>query len=162
MAVALLGISLPWIETTALAKSILKALLMKFEILEITSVFKKISDTATDFNSSIEFLVSVSTQFSAAESAKQIQEISAALPRLRKDSQVGMKLLLYEHLVIMTPELTLPHPDIQYDLLTLRLSSDIWGPYEHPIFKQTLRELADRRAENINIEFIMQGQNLFD
>ncbi|MBK7961454.1 MAG: hypothetical protein IPK04_09785 [Bdellovibrionales bacterium] len=63
---------------------------------------------------------------------------------------MSIKLLLYDQEVIMTPELTLPHPDLQYDLLTLRLSSEVWSRYEHPVLKKTLGELSDLRVNSID------------
>lgn len=162
MALALVGIAFPWIETTKMAKAILQELLTKCEIIETTALFKRKNEKDTDFEATIEFVISISTSEEVLEFSDFLEKLAQRLPKQRDSGFINLKLLIYDQVVMMTPELTLPHPDLQYDSLTLRLSSEIWSRYEHPILKQTLREIADRRSENIYVQFIMQGQNLFD
>lgn len=162
MALGLVGISYPWIETPSLAKTILMKLIQNSELLEVTSLFKRRSQSGSDFESTIEMVAAVSTEIAKVEFASRLHEIAKEIKKHREDSQVSIKLLLYDQEVIMTPELTLPHPDLQYDLLTLRLSSEVWSRYEHPVLKKTLRELSDLRGQELDVEFVMQAKNLFD
>jgi 7,8-dihydro-6-hydroxymethylpterin-pyrophosphokinase len=162
LALGLVGISYPWIETTSLAKTILLKLIQNSELLEVTSLFKRRSQSGSDFESTIEMVAAVSTEKAKVEFASRLHEIAKEIIKRREDSQVSIKLLLYDQEVIMTPELTLPHPDLQYDLLTLRLSSEVWSRYEHPVLKKTLRELSDLRGQELDVEFVMQAKNLFD
>lgn len=162
MALGLIGISYPWIETTSLAKTILMKLIEISELLEVTSLFKRRSQSGSDFDSTIELVAAISTETSKVMFAAQLHGIAEGIQKRREDSQVSIRLLLYDQQVIMTPELTLPHPDLQYDPLTLRLSSEIWSRYEHPVLKKTLRELSDLRSQELDVEFIMQAKNLFD
>jgi 7,8-dihydro-6-hydroxymethylpterin-pyrophosphokinase len=161
VALGLIGVSYPWIETTSLAKIVLTKLLQTSELLEVTSIFKRRSKSGSVFDSTIEFVAAISTETPKLEFAHQLLETAQRIERRRDDSHVRIHLLLYDHQVIMTPELTLPHPDLQYDPLTLRLCSELWSRYEHPILKKTLRELADLRTQELDVEFIMQAKDLF-
>ncbi|MBK7961453.1 MAG: hypothetical protein IPK04_09780 [Bdellovibrionales bacterium] len=62
MALGLVGISYPWIETTSLAKTILLKLIQNSELLEVTSLFKRRSQSGSDFESTIEMVAAVSTE----------------------------------------------------------------------------------------------------
>lgn len=162
MAIGLIGVSFPWIETVDLARRVLEALKNVVEVIEITSLMKRRSQSASDFDSTIEFVIAISTLMPSHVLASKCLEISKKVERKRSDSHVHLELLVYDREVLMTPELTLPHPSLQYDALTLRLSCEIWSRYEHPILKKTLRELADSRSQDLDVEFVMQGQNLLD
>lgn len=162
MALGLVGISYPWIETPALARELLKQIVSNCDVMEVTSLFKRRSQSGSDFDSKIEFVVAASTGVPKVEFSKLLTGIASKLVRRRLDSEVHVDLLLYDQEVILTPELTLPHPKLQYDPLTLRLSSEIWSRYEHPVLKKTLRELSDLRTQELDAEFIMQAKNLFD
>lgn len=162
MAIALLSISHPWIETTDLSKQILIKIIDHAEIIEISSIFKRKNPTGSEFDANIEFCISISTTKDSLELSRVLKNISLGISKKRADSNVTINLLLYESEVCLTPELTLPHPVLQYDNFILNVASELWSRYEHPIFKKTIQELAEVRQSDIFAEFIQQGQNLFD
>ena len=58
------------------------------------------------------------------------------------ERNIDLDLLLYENVVMQTPELTLPHPDMQNRDFVLLPLLDIAPELEHPLLHKTVREMA--------------------
>ena len=65
-----------------------------------------------------------------------------ALLRHWGERNIDLDLLLYENVVMQTPELTLPHPDMQNRDFVLLPLLDIAPELEHPLLHKTVREMA--------------------
>lgn len=166
MGIALVNVVHSWIEGTELSQKLLQTLEQQVEVVESTTLYKRIITDAngevSPFDCTIEFIISISTEMTAKDLGQKLRSIFAKTEKKREDSIFCFYLLLYDQIVVMTPDLTLPNPRLQYDDLTLRLSSEIWARYEHPVLKRTLGELAESRRADIPAEFVMQGNKLFD
>lgn len=58
------------------------------------------------------------------------------------ERNIDLDLLLYENVVMQTPELTLPHPDMQNRDFVLLPLLDIAPELVHPLLHKTVREMA--------------------
>jgi 2-amino-4-hydroxy-6-hydroxymethyldihydropteridine diphosphokinase len=61
------------------------------------------------------------------------------------DRPIDIDILLYDDLVIQTPELTIPHPLMHRRSFVLKPLCDIAPFLVHPVLKQTIRELSEGR-----------------
>lgn len=57
---------------------------------------------------------------------------------------IDIDLILYDDLVIDTPELVLPHPRMHLRQFVLKPLCDIAPDYIHPIFNKTIRQLLEQ------------------
>lgn len=103
------------------------------------------------FNSTHNFLnaaLCLETFLSPYDVLKQTQNIERELGRTQKSSDriysdrpIDIDILLYDNLILQTPELTLPHPLMtERDFVMLPLC-EIAGNTLHPVFRKTLQEL---------------------
>ena len=49
-----------------------------------------------------------------------------------------LKLLVYDNLTLMTPEITLPHPEFHRRADELVPASEVWGEYQHPVLDRSI------------------------
>lgn len=90
----------------------------------------------------------VCTNLSPEEALHEAQEIERSLGRIAKsregiyaDRVIDIDLLFYDHHVISTSELTLPHPQMHLRRFVLEPLAEIAPLAVHPVFKQTVAEL---------------------
>ena len=92
--------------------------------------------------------VCVETELKPLEVLHQTQAIERELGRTHKsvngvysDRIIDIDLLLYEDVVMQSPELTLPHPLMTERGFVLEPLAEIAGEVVHPVCKQTIGEL---------------------
>lgn len=102
----------------------------------------------TSDNTFLNAALCVETQLSPLEILKITQEIEHEMGRTHKsvngaysDRVIDIDLLLYDDLVLDTPELKLPHPLMQERDFVMRPLAEIAPEVVHPVFKKTIREL---------------------
>lgn len=102
----------------------------------------------TSENTFLNAALCVETQLSPLEILKITQEIEHEMGRTHKsvngaysDRVIDIDLLLYDDLVLDTPELKLPHPLMQERDFVMRPLAEIVPEVVHPVFKKTIREL---------------------
>jgi 2-amino-4-hydroxy-6-hydroxymethyldihydropteridine diphosphokinase len=74
------------------------------------------------------------------------QRIESMLGRVRGEEQyaprtMDIDILFYDHLVIKTTELIIPHPEMHKRRFVLELMVEISPDWEHPILKQSMSAL---------------------
>ena len=125
-----------------------------FKIVKISSVFKrKLRESKLEIQ---EFVIRAETDLTALETNKKLN--------LRKQNvsfSFSTELLIFNHEVFLSPQMTLPHPNVILDPLTLHCCSEVWPDYEHPVNKNILRNI-DLSTEAKGFEFIYQGKVFLD
>ena len=93
------------------------------------------------------------TSLSPLELLKATQQIEAEMGRTQKsngtyhDRIIDIDILLYDDLILQTPELTLPHPLMQDRRFVMEPLLEIAPNVVHPLFKKTIVSLI--REHNI-------------
>lgn len=81
-----------------------------------------------------------------------LQQIETAAGRTRESRwaprTLDLDLLLYDDLVIDTPELTLPHPRMSFRRFVLEPGAEIGPDMKHPMIGWTVRQLRDHLIDN--------------
>ncbi|MEZ4871408.1 MAG: hypothetical protein R2827_04005 [Bdellovibrionales bacterium] len=62
----------------------------------------------------------------------------------------------------MTPQLTLPYPDLLKRPEISVPASEAWGDYHHPVYKESMTSLAKRSAQGSWGEFFAHGKSVLD
>ena len=66
----------------------------------------------------------------------------AARPRWH-EREIDLDLLFYGDRIMSSPELTLPHPEIQNRAFVLVPMAELQPDFIHPILKKTIKDLRD-------------------
>lgn len=74
----------------------------------------------------------------------------------------SLNLLVFDDQTVMTPQLTLPHPELHVRPEFLLLAAEIWGDYVHPILRENLYFLTQRFRDEQWGRFYAQGKTLLD
>lgn len=153
---ALIHIAVDLIGGTPLAKEFVVNLGSIGEIKAIASVYKRCSKKIRgDLESNIETVVKFSTN-------SAVDELLWHFKQFLRDKKASLNLLSYDELVVLSPQLTLPHPTMHTDFLIARCASEVWPEYEHPIMMKTLSEIALAAFPSVDAEFYLQGKSLVD
>lgn len=105
---------------------------------------------------------SAETDMSARELLEHLhkREESYRAQLLRRN--IKLNLLMYGQQTQMTPELTLPHPELHEKAEYLVPATEVGPEVVHPVLGQTLLDLSRRHAKKNWGEFLSQGQELLD
>lgn len=102
----------------------------------------------TSENTFLNAALCVETQLSALDVLTITQAIEREMGRTHKsvngaysDRVIDIDLLLYDDLVLDTPELQLPHPLMQERDFVMRPLAEIAPDVLHPVLRKTIREL---------------------
>jgi 7,8-dihydro-6-hydroxymethylpterin-pyrophosphokinase len=122
----------------------------------ISSVYKRyLGRNRVDLNANIEVVLRFSTDCA-------VDELLWRFRQYTKEKKSSLSLLSYDDLVVLSPQLTLPHPSLHTDFLIVRCASEAWPHYEHPIMQKTLSEIASSALPAVDAEFFLQGKSLVD
>jgi len=118
---------------------------------EITSLSAFYATEPWGFDSQNSFLNAVCkahTTLSPLEVLSTTQAIEKDLGRIRKsvggqysDRPIDIDILLYDNLIIDTPQLSIPHPLKHKRLFVMEPLTEIAPELVHPVLKQTMKEL---------------------
>ena len=98
-------------------------------------------------NTLLNAALQLDTSLSPLELLKATQEIEIEMGRTQKsngayhDRIIDIDILLYEDLVLQTPELTLPHPLMHERLFVMEPLAEIAPNVIHPVFKKPVISL---------------------
>jgi 2-amino-4-hydroxy-6-hydroxymethyldihydropteridine diphosphokinase len=141
---------------TALAQVLIKEIGRIGQVLTVSTVYKRFSGrNRIDLNATIETVLYYRTDCA-------VDELLWHFRQYTKEVKAQLVLLCYDDLVVLSPQLTLPHPSLHTDHLMVRCASEALPTYEHPIIQRTLAEIAGQALPAIDAEFFLQGKTLVD
>ena len=102
--------------------------------------------------------VLIETYLQPLELRKRLREIEADLDRVRTDDKyaprtLDLDLCLLGTKVVLTPELTLPDPDIEHRAHLAIPLSELDSDYIHPVTYSTLAEIARRLKPHSDLTY---------
>lgn len=108
---------------------------------------KPLPDTPSFLNAVTE----IETILPAGQLLKKLQTIEKKMGRVRirgaktiGPRQIDLDLLLYDHHILRTKELSLPHPLLHKRRFVLEPMNEIAPQAVHPVYHQTMRQLLKR------------------
>lgn len=157
---ALIYVSVEFTSGLERLRQVLRDLRQSGDSIGVSSVYKRfLTSRHEDLNSEICLVVKLETNLNEASLDQAIQQINSGL--LHEPRRHGHMLLLsYDQTVQLLPHMTLPHPQLRIDGLTLRCAAEVWGGYEHPVLGQSLNELVKLSEPMNTTEFFAQGKGL--
>ncbi|KHD88586.1 MAG: hypothetical protein OM95_08790 [Bdellovibrio sp. ArHS] len=161
---ALIHAALDLVGGTEQAKEVLRKLAECGEISAISSVYKRyLTDERLDLSAYLEFVIRFETPLNVDALLHLVLSFSEqGNPGLSKKSHKEFTLLTYDDVILLSPRLTLPYPQLHQDPLIIRCSAEAWGQYEHPIYQKNLSEIARSAVPAKQAEFYIQGKSLVD
>lgn len=120
----------------------------------ISSIYKRyLNSDHVDMKAQMEFAIRVQTS---------LEPEPLLLFATNLDPKVEMTLLAFDTLILMSPAMTLPYPNLHTDGLVIRAAAEAWGSYAHPIYEKTLGEISKGARPVNEAEFFLQGRSLID
>ncbi|MCB0364184.1 MAG: 2-amino-4-hydroxy-6-hydroxymethyldihydropteridine diphosphokinase [Bdellovibrionaceae bacterium] len=107
-------------------------------------------------------VIKARTTLSPHELLKFLQDVEIKYRSEVLRRSISLNLLVYEDLTYMTPELTLPHPELHRRPESLLLAAEVWGEYVHPVLKENLYTLTRQFHDEQWGRFYAQGKTLLD
>lgn len=123
------------------------------EVGNIYSLSNVYQSEAVGYRSENQYLnqaLTVDTELAPQELLTCTQAIEAKLHRVRSiterytDRTIDIDILFYGNIVIDTPRLTIPHPEIANREFVIRPLMDIIPTYEHPVIGESIEEIAKK------------------
>ena len=161
---ALIHISLDVLGGPQYAKTVLRGLNECGEIVSISSVYKRfLTQERVDFSARLEFVLRFSTRMSVDQTLHFIlSQARQGAQGLKQQARADLLLLTFDNLILMSPRLTLPYPELHKDPLIIRCAAEAWGQYEHPIYQKNLNDISRTAPDARWAEFYRQGKTLVD
>lgn len=161
---ALIHVTLDLVGGVDKAKVFLGKMKESGQIVAISSVYKRYLTTERiDLSARLEFVIRLETSFNVDETLNLVLSLGEQGSQgLIRESHSEVTLLAFDSMILMSPRLTLPYPELHRDPLIIRCSAEAWGQYEHPIYQKSLSEISRTAPPAKHAEFYIQGKSLVD
>lgn len=157
---ALVAATVPFMDGERGVQQLLRSLGEGIGLLGASSAYRRGQQSPRRFESPIEFVLEIETDRELRSLPIFLRGLCGRLS-LTGDSR-RLELLLAGDDVMMTPDLTLPHPSFHADPLLIRCAAELSPDLLHPVLGRTLGDLARMVQAPNEIEFWRQGQRLVD
>ena len=126
---ALIHLTLELVGGVERSKDLLRQLSECGELISISSVYKRyLTPERVDLSARLEFVVRLETMRSVDQILHMVLSFCAeGQPGLQQQRHANLTLLAFDDMVLMSPRLTLPYPQMHQDPLIIRCSAEAWG-----------------------------------
>lgn len=107
-------------------------------------------------------VVKATTSLDPNSLQEQLEQTEESFRGELSTRNVSLNLLVYEDMTLMTPDLTLPHPEFHRRAEFIVPASEVWGDYRHPVIEESLFSLTQAFSGESWGEFYAQGKTLLD
>lgn len=138
-------------------KHALLYLKQKNQILHISSVYETAPWGNADQGKFLNQIVELASDFKPAELLVFIKEGESEMGRepsdmLYQPRVIDIDILFYEHIIITSQTLMIPHPLVHERRFILIPMVEIAEKYVHPVLGRTMKELLDRCDDNLEVK----------
>ncbi len=102
------------------------------------------------------------TLLSAIEFMDRLILLEESLKNELMRRSASINLLVYGEHALMTPLLTLPHPEFHLSPEQLIPAAEVWPEYIHPVLNVKIQSLVPELVSENKVEFFAQGKTLLD
>ncbi|HET6400412.1 MAG TPA: 2-amino-4-hydroxy-6-hydroxymethyldihydropteridine diphosphokinase [Candidatus Kapabacteria bacterium] len=117
------------------------------EIVNVSSIYETEPVGGVPQPDYLNAVVELRTPLGPLELAVRLKALEAALGRTARprwhEREIDLDLLFYGDLVMNSPELTLPHPEIPKRAFVLVPMAELHPDFIHPILKKTMKNQTD-------------------
>jgi 7,8-dihydro-6-hydroxymethylpterin-pyrophosphokinase len=168
----IVSLAVPASRGIAVLKELTQDLAQGSDIFKISSIYqvsRKVENHESirklrnnDWSQSIEVVIWFKSSLNALLWVEKIKKSEEKHSMRSLNQNVQCHLLFYGADTTMTPQLTLPYPELHRRSVTLELIAEIWPDKIHPILKKTVYELSQSAKEKELGEFFSTGSQLLD
>jgi 2-amino-4-hydroxy-6-hydroxymethyldihydropteridine diphosphokinase len=117
------------------------------DILKISSVYETAPVGGVPQADYLNAVVELRTSLGPLELVNRLKALESAIGRAARprwhEREIDLDLLFYGDRIMSSPELTLPHPEIQNRAFVLVPMAELQPDFIHPILKKTIKDLRD-------------------
>lgn len=138
-----------------LAKALMQLEASAGQLKAQSSLYETAAWGKTDQAPFLNQVVEINTALSPEELLAQVLTIEKSLGRNREEKwaprTIDIDILYYEHFIMNTPELTLPHPYLHERRFTLVPLAEIAPLFMHPLFKKNNLQLLEECPDQLQV-----------
>jgi 2-amino-4-hydroxy-6-hydroxymethyldihydropteridine diphosphokinase len=128
------------------------------EILAASSIFRTEAWGKMDQPAFYNQVLEITTLLGPEALLQKVLSIEAAIGRIREEKWgpriIDIDILFYQHKVIQTPDLTIPHAGIPNRRFTLLPLHEIAPSFQHPVLKKNISTLLQECTDTLTVEKI--------
>ncbi len=127
------------------------------QILHISSVYETAPWGNADQGNFLNQIAEIASDYKPAELLEFLQDIESQMGREPSEMRyqprvIDIDILFYEHIIITSPALMIPHPLIHERRFILVPMVEIAEKFVHPVLGRTMKELLDRCDDDLEIK----------
>lgn len=156
---ALIHVTVDFVGGEPVLRAIVSELSRLGVIAGISNVYKRFTTVPSlDSRANLELVLKIITRQSVEEISNVVRAL-CKMPPENLNHFVEINILAYGSKVWMSPQLTLPYPNLHSDPLVLMCACEVDSQFIHPILKLALSQLKVPVSDTLS-EFYLQGGRL--